>query len=77
MKILNLPGYAAIVIAVAFLFGSCKKDVVSTTTNQTKNLSGNATNEKMVLVPGAGWIPANQLHIIELEIVWYAVMGIF
>jgi hypothetical protein len=61
MKILKLA-FFAIVLFAAF-FSGCKKEIL--TAAKPTLISTSSPKTKMVLFPGKGWVPADQVHVIE------------
>jgi hypothetical protein len=56
----------AATMLVAVIFSACKKDIItSPSVNQAKLNS--ASNSKLVFFPRVGWVPADQVHLIEPE----------
>ena len=55
-----------LVAAATVLFNGCKKDLITSpkTPTAVPNVQA-ATNSKMVLFPGRGWVQASQVHLIE------------
>jgi hypothetical protein len=55
-----------VILLTAIAFIGCKKEIITAPTVNTAKTSS-ASNPKLVLFPRVGWVPADQVHLIEPE----------